>query len=102
LLEQEPKENASAIAVQVWNKDREATRERTSLSRLVSEGTRESGSSPGVIVISSSSEARSDSGDSYRTDLECEIEQSDTESNASSAVFVHQDNLPEIFESLQT
>ncbi|KAJ5146425.1 uncharacterized protein N7515_000989 [Penicillium bovifimosum] len=98
----EPKENASAAAVEAWNRKRKTTRERTSLSRLASEGTCETGSS-----VSSLSETPSDPTDSQHTNIKSEIDQSDTdqsdtESIASSALFVHQDNLPDIVSSLKT
>ncbi|KAJ5462701.1 Histone deacetylase complexsubunit 2/3 [Penicillium sp. IBT 31633x] len=94
----EPKENASELAVQVWNKQK-AQRSR----RLDQEATPERNfQSPDVIVISfSSSESPSDSEDNNRNLFSGDTEQNDTDSGASSPLFVHQDNISEIVESLQ-
>ncbi|KAJ5562992.1 Histone deacetylase complex subunit 2/3 [Penicillium sp. DV-2018c] len=95
----EPKENASAEAVQIWNNRNRQSRGRTSGS-LASQGTCESSLSPSLTVVSTPSETRSDSADEDSSDIECKIEPSDTESNASSDLFVHQENLSEIVASL--
>ncbi|KAJ5795214.1 Histone deacetylase complex subunit 2/3 [Penicillium paradoxum] len=108
----EPKENASELAVLVWNQQkarrralsRETARTATLSKEPYQEATRDSTSqSSGVIVISSSSsEASNDPEGSRRTPFECEIEWSGPDSGTSSPLFVRQNNLSEIVESLQT
>ncbi|KAG0155660.1 hypothetical protein PDIDSM_2833 [Penicillium digitatum] len=96
----EPKENASELAVRVWNKrkarrssERKSTRERITQS-------------PCIIEVSSSSpDANIGPEDRYRTPFD-ESEQKDAHidknSRASSSLFVQQEGLSEIVESLQS
>ncbi|CAG8047755.1 unnamed protein product [Penicillium nalgiovense] len=99
----EPKENASELAIQVWNKwkarrsselDRKSTRGR--ITQL-----------PSVIELSSSSsEANIGPGDRSCTPFDDETDQSDSDSDnhsrASSLLFVQQEGLSEIVDSLQS
>ncbi|CAI7666986.1 unnamed protein product [Penicillium palitans] len=98
----EPKENASELAIQVWNK-RNARRP----SELNRKSTRERiTQSPSVIEVSSSSEASIGPEDRNRTPFDNETEQSDADSDnysrASSSLFVRQEGLSEIVDSLQS
>ncbi|KOS48210.1 hypothetical protein ACN38_g824 [Penicillium nordicum] len=73
----EPKENASELAIQVWNK-RKAQRQ----SELNRKSTRERVTrSPSVIEVSSPSEANIGLEDRNRTPFDSEIEQSDADSD---------------------
>ncbi|KAI3128692.1 hypothetical protein CBS147326_6717 [Penicillium roqueforti] len=96
----EPKENASELAIRVWNKQkarRSSALDRKSTSRRITQ-------SPSVVeVSSSSSEENTGQGDSYRTTFdETEDTDSDNHSRASSSLFVQQDNISEIVDSLQS
>ncbi|KAJ5398557.1 hypothetical protein N7465_009046 [Penicillium sp. CMV-2018d] len=98
----EPKENASELAIQVWNK-RKAQR----ASELNRKSTRERVTqSPSVIEVSSSSEENIGPEEHNRTPIDNETEQSDADSDnystASSSLFVRQEGLSEILDSLQS
>ncbi|KXG49598.1 Histone deacetylase complex, subunit 2/3 [Penicillium griseofulvum] len=100
----EPKANASELAVQVWNREK-ARRSRERNRKLTREGITKS---PIVIEVSSlSPEAIIDLGDHSPFDKESnETEQSDTDydncSSASSSLFVRQEGLPELVDSLRS
>ncbi|CAI7652125.1 unnamed protein product [Penicillium glandicola] len=97
----EPKANASELAIEVWNK-RKARRSR----ELDHKSKRERISqSPSVIEVSSiSPEAKT--GPVDHSPFEDETEQSDADSDnysrASSPLFVQQDGLPEILDTLKS
>ncbi|CAG8900300.1 unnamed protein product [Penicillium egyptiacum] len=98
----EPKENASELAIQVWNKRK--ARRPSELDRKSTRG--RIPQSPSVIeVSSSSSEANIGPGDRYCTPFD-ETHQSDADSDshsrASSSLFVQQEGLSEIVDSLQS
>ncbi|KAJ5262807.1 hypothetical protein N7505_006031 [Penicillium chrysogenum] len=98
----EPKENASELAIQVWNK-RKAQRS-SKLDRISTHG--RIAQSPSVIELSSSSsEANIGPGDRSCASFDSETDQSDSDSDnhsrASSSLFVQQEGLSEIVDSLQ-
>ncbi|KAJ5853466.1 hypothetical protein N7534_006009 [Penicillium rubens] len=98
----EPKENASELAIQVWNK-RKAQRS-SKLDRKSTHG--RIAQSPSVIELSSSSsEANIGPGDRSCASFDSETDQSDSDSDnhsrASSSLFVQQEGLSEIVDSLQ-
>ncbi|KGO43373.1 Histone deacetylase complex, subunit 2/3 [Penicillium expansum] len=96
----EPKENASELAIQVWNK-RKARRSNELDWRSTRERVTQS---PSIIeVSSSSSEANIGLEDRYSTSFDDESDaHSDNRPRASSSLFVRQEGLSEIIDSLQS
>ncbi|KAJ5958149.1 Histone deacetylase complex subunit 2/3 [Penicillium vulpinum] len=97
----EPKENASELAILVWNK-RKARQSRELHRNLIRE---RSTRSPSVIEVSSSS-SEANIGPENHSPFDNETDQSDTSSDnysrASSSLFVQQEGLSEILDSLQS
>ncbi|KGO63979.1 Histone deacetylase complex, subunit 2/3 [Penicillium italicum] len=99
----EPKENASELAIQVWNKLK-ARRSNELYQKLTRETITQSSSI--IEVSSSSSEASISPEDCYSAPPDDESEQneahSDNNSRASSSLFVRQEGISEIVDSLRS
>ncbi|KAJ5512188.1 Histone deacetylase complex subunit 2/3 [Penicillium fimorum] len=97
----EPKENASELAIQVWN--RRKARRSSELNRRL---TRERTTKPPSVIEVSSLSPEANIGPEDHSPFDNGTEQSDTDSDnysrASSSLFVRQDDVSEIVDSLQS